>query len=229
MNQTFTTWLYWLWDLMDISENLKRAKNQAVHVGNDFLTSGIHFLAFLVLSMVTGAMAWHFDLESTIIGISTLQQAVIPNLPSAAQSFSGHLAVGFSVAPTLIEIFTATFAKVQIKILQIFVVGLTAFDAITDIPRAIGFTNSLQAHFDQLGPIFGWITYWMFFFFWLFLSTIGFELGFIIFGFLTITFFFKAFNMQKEARAVKFSNNNGNKNNNKNNNKEPAIITLGDD
>lgn len=210
-NSVFADKLEWLWSLMDISENLAAADKTAAKVGNDLITSGIHFAAFLMLSVVTGALAWHFDFESTIVGVSTLQNAVLPGLPSSAQQFSTFIAFGFGIAPTLIEIFTAAFARAQIKILQIFVVGLTAFDMVTDIPRALSFTNSLNKHFDTLGPLIGGFAHWVFFILWLFLSTIGFELGFIIFIFLTIIFFFKMLNLRKQGYTALKITGNGNK------------------
>lgn len=188
-----------LWSLMDISDNLRRADEEITKIGNDLLTCTIHFVAYFMLTVVTGVLAWHFDLESTIIGISTLQNAIIPNLPSSAQEFSLFISVGFSIAPTLIELFTTFLARAQIKILQMFVVGLTAFDMVTDIPRAISFVNSLNDHFAQLGWAFGGATKWIFFLFWLFLCTIGFELAFVIFAFSTIVFFFKGLNLRRQG------------------------------
>lgn len=197
VNGAFVEKLEWLWSMMDISDSLKKAYNQSLNVGNDIITGLMHLLAFAALTLVMGALAWHFDLESTIIGISTLQNSVIPGLPSSAQAFSIYIGVGFSLAPTLIEIFTAAFARAQIKILQLMVVGLTAFDMVTDIPRAIAFTNSMDTHFYQLGLIFGFIAKYSFFLFWLFLCTIGFELTFVIFAYLTGLFFFKSLGLWK--------------------------------
>lgn len=179
--------LVWLWELIDISDNIRKAELEARRVGNGWITSGMHLVAYAFLTMITLALAWHFDFESTLVGMSNLQNQILPGLPSSVAKFSYWLALGFTIAPTLIEIFTAAYAKAEIKIMQLVVVGFTAFDMVTDIPRAKAFTDSLDAHFAQMGILSG-LAYWAFFIFWLFFSTIGFELLMIIFAYLTLLF-----------------------------------------
>ena len=198
-NTNFQRKLMWFWDLIDISENIRRAERESAKVANDFVSAGMHFIAFALLTIVAGAFAWHFDFESTLVGMSTLRETIIPNLPGSVNQFSTLIGISFTIAPTLLEIFSAAYAKAEVKILQIFVIGFTFFDMVTDIPRAATFTNSLQPHFDQLGVGTSFIAHWVFFIFWLFLSTIGFELGMVIFGFLTIIFFFKTLNLRHET------------------------------
>lgn len=188
--------LVWAWDLMDISENIKRAEKATHNVANDLLSSGMQAIAMWMLSIVAFALAWHFDFESTLIGMTTLTTAILPGLPSTVAPISIYIGWAFTIAPTLIEIFTAAYAKAEIKIVQLAVVGFTFFDAVTDIPRAMSFTNSLQAHFNQLGILAIPVKYG-FFLFWLLLSTIGFELLLVIFTFLALVFTFKAFNLRK--------------------------------
>lgn len=181
--------LMWFWDLIDISENMKRVEMQARRI-----TSGSwgHAVVMAILALISFALAWTFDFESTLIGMSTLRETVLPNLPSSLVKFSVYVSLALTLAPTLIELFTSAYAKADVKVFQIYVIAFTGFDLITDIPRAKAFTDQMQAHFDQMGPLFDLIGYWAFFLFWLFLSTIGFELGLILFGYLAIIFTLKA-------------------------------------
>lgn len=179
-------WLAKFWDLIDVSDNLKRAERAARQVDNG-VPSLINLAAMIVLMIVSAALAWKFDFESTLIGLSTLQSIVLEGLPSSLVKFSGALVLCITIAPTVIELFTSAYAKYDVKILQIYVIAFTGFDLITDIPRAKAFTDQLQAHFTQLGMLSG-IGYWTFFLFWLFLATIGFELGLVLFGYLAIIY-----------------------------------------
>lgn len=183
------TKLMWFWDLIDISANMKRVEDQARRI-----TSGTlgHAIVMAVLALISFALAWTFDFESTLIGMSTLRETVLPNLPSSLIKFSIYISLALTLAPTLIELFTSAYAKADVKVMQIYVIAFTGFDLITDIPRAKAFTDQMQAHFDQMGPLFDLLGYWAFFLFWLFLSTIGFELGLILFGYLAILFTLKA-------------------------------------
>jgi hypothetical protein len=72
----------------------------------------------------------------------------------------------------------------------VYVVAFTIFDLITDIPRVTMFVNEHQASVDLLGPL-SFVGYWVFFVLWLFLATIGFELGLVLTGYLAIIYFFK--------------------------------------
>lgn len=183
--------LIWFWDCIDISENIKRAEATARRHPNG-LHAWMMVVAMTVMTVITFALAWKFDFESTLIGMTTLRDTVLEGLPASVMKFSIYIAFALTLAPTFIELFTASFAKADIKIIQVLIIAFTGFDLITDIPRAMTFTNQLQANFDQLGPLFGWVGYWVFFLFWLFLSTIGFELVMIIFAFLAIVYFIKA-------------------------------------
>lgn len=183
--------LIWFWDCIDISENIKRAEATARRHPNG-LGAWMNAAAMTVLTIIALVLAWKFDFESTIIGMSTLRDTVLEGLPASVLKFSVYIVFALTLAPTFIEMFTSAYAKADIKIIQILIIAFTGFDLVTDIPRAMTFTTQLQANFDQLGPIFGWIGYWVFFLFWLFLSTIGFELSMIIFGFLAIVYTIKA-------------------------------------
>lgn len=182
--------LMWFWDCIDISENIKRAETTARRHPNG-LGAWMNAGAMLVLTIIALVLAWKFDFESTLIGMSTLRDTVLEGLPASVLKFTTYIVIALTVAPTVIELFTSAFAKADIKIVQVLIIAFTGFDLVTDIPRAMVFTNQLQANFDQLG-ILAAPAYWAFFLFWLFLSTIGFELVMVIFGFLAIVYLIKA-------------------------------------
>lgn len=213
------------WDLIDISDNLKRAERAARQVDNG-LTSLVNMVAMIILVAVTGALAWKFDFESTMIGLGTLQGILLEGLPSSLVKFSSWLVFAITIAPTVIELFTAAYAKFDVKIIQIYVIAFTGFDLITDIPRAKGFTDQLQAHFDQLG-VFSGLGYWIFFFFWLFLSTIGFELSLVIFAYLTVVYARKGVFNHVSVGGTPLNMNRGHNNNNKGGGGNQTVVTAG--
>lgn len=181
--------LIWFWDLIDISDNMRRCET-AARRHNNGLTAWANFVAMLVLTIVAFALAWKFDFESTLIGMSSLKDTVLEGLPSSVLKFSYFIILALTVAPTVVEMFTGAFAKADVKIMQVYVVAFTIFDLITDIPRVTMFVNQNQSSIDLLGPLSG-IGYWIFFMLWLFLATIGFELGLVLTGYLAIIYFFK--------------------------------------
>lgn len=191
--------LYWFWDCIDISENIKRAENKAYEHKNGS-SAWLNVVAMATMTIVCAALAWRWDIESTLIGMSTLRETMLADLPASVMKFSTIIAVCLTIAPTIVEMFTAAFAKADIKIVQVYIIAFTIFDTITDIPRSITFTNQMQANFDQLG-MFSGVAYWIFFCGWLFLATIGFELGMVVFGWLTVTYIFKAFSAEPAPRS----------------------------
>lgn len=190
--------LFWFWDCIDISENMVRVeKKSREHVNG--LGAWWNVAAMLTLTLFSLVLAWKFDFESTLIGMSTLRDTVLTDLPASVLKFSTFIVVALTIAPTVIELFTGAFARADVKIMQLYVIGFTGFDLVTDIPRAMTFTNQMQANFDLLGALSG-IGYWAFFLVWLFFATIGFELVLVLTGYLTIIYVFKAFAVEEPVR-----------------------------
>lgn len=181
--------LVWFWDMIDISDNMRRVE-MAARKHNNGLTAWANFGAMLVMTVVALALAWKFDFESTLIGMSSLQDTVLEGLPSSVLKFSYFIILALTIAPTIVELFTGAFARADVKIMQVYVIAFTIFDLITDIPRVTMFINQHQSSVDLLG-VFSGIGYWIFFILWLFLATIGFELGLVLTGYLAIIYFFK--------------------------------------
>ncbi len=194
--------LLFMWDMIDISENMERAEKAIKSVPNG-IPSIMSALAFFALTLVFGTLAWYFDIQSTIKGLDSITQLVVPSLPKQTENVTAWFIVAFTLAPTLLEIFTAGFAKANIRIVQVAIIGFTLFDAITDIPRAYALALQMWPQIELMGFGLSFITYWLYFLLWLFFATLGFELMFIIFGYATICF---AVKIVKGEGSIKMSN-----------------------
>jgi len=205
------------WDTIDISENLHRASRSVSRTPNG-LNSAIHLPAMIFGFIFFASFAWFFDFQSTIVGMQSFQDLLVPSLPSQATKLTTLIVFALSLGPTIIELFTAGMAKENIKIVQITIIGMSLFDMITDIPRAYAFSLQLWPQLDLLPWYFSYLSFWGFFFFWLFMSTFGFEVLTVIFGFNTLSYAWKWFDADggKSDRisellnkAAKANNNNG--------------------
>jgi|SRR5215216_5494699 len=180
------------WDLIDISENLHKVARGVARTPNG-LNSAIHLPAMLIAMVFFGGLAWFFDFQSTILGMQTLQELVVPSLPLQAAKLTQLIVLSLSLGPTIIELFTAGFAKEDVKIVQATIIGMSLFDLITDIPRTYAFALQLWPQLDLLPWYLSYLSFWGFFFFWLFMSTFGFEVLTIIFAFAFLGYAWKWF------------------------------------
>lgn len=181
----------WFYDFIDVNSNVSRAERVARQVDNGF-TSLVNAAVMLVLFAVSLALAWYFDFESTFDGLEALREVVIPALPEATVHLASFLIIAITVTPTFLELFASGYAKANVAIIKMAVLGFSAFDVITDIPRAKAFIDSFQHHFDLLGPLIGWVAHWLVFFGFLLFATVGFQLAAVLFAFLTVMFIRKA-------------------------------------
>ena len=184
--------LLWFWDIIDISENLHRVSKWVSRTPNG-LNSGIHIPAMLLGLVFFAGLAWFFDLQSTIVGMQTLKDLIIPSLPEQATKLTTIIIVSLSLGPLVIELFSAGMAKEDVKIVQATIIGMSLFDLVTDIPRSYAFAIQLWPQLDLLPWYMSHISFWAFFFFWLFMSTFGFEVLTVIFAFAAIGFAWKWF------------------------------------
>ena len=180
------------WDAIDISENLHKAQRSIARTPNG-LNSAIHIPAMILGIAFFGSFAWFFDFQSTIIGMQTFKELVVPSLPEQAAKLTGLIILSLSLGPTVIELFTAGMAKENIKMVQIAIIGMSFFDLITDIPRAYAFSLQLWPQLDLLPWYFSYISFYGFFFFWLGMSTFGFEVLTVIFSFGLLAYAWKWF------------------------------------
>lgn len=204
--------LLFLWDMVDISENLHRTEKWIRNVDNG-LTAALHAVGMLALFIVCGTLAWYFDIESTIKGLTTIRDFVIPSIPEQAAKITGIVIFCLTIAPTLMELLTAGIAKENVKIIQIGIIAFTLFDVITDIPRTYGFAMSLWPQFELLSWGVSHISFWLFFFIALLFGTLGYELATVLFGYAVIAFLFKAIGTSA-TQQVQRSNKGGGGNNN---------------
>lgn len=184
--------LLWLWDMIDISENMGRIEDWVFTISNGF-SSALHLGVFAVLAVAAGALTWYFDLESTIIGMSGVTNVVVPSLPGQVTHLASYVILAITLMPTLLELFTSGMAKFNIKIVQIAIILFTLFDMVTDIPRSYQLAMGMWPQIQAMGWGVSHLTFWSYFLGWLFFATLGFELGFVIFAYASLLFFLKTF------------------------------------
>lgn len=188
------------YDFIDANANIERAEYIARRIGNG-LHAAINFAVMLVLLAFAIGLAWHFDFHSTYDAMKGLITEVVRGLPLwlVPRETNGDVAIAgativavvtamITVAPTLMEIFTSNLARANILVIKVFVLGFSAFDVITDIPVTKAWISTWQPSFDALGPILGFVAYWIAFFVWLAMATVGFQLSVAIFAYMTIIY-----------------------------------------
>jgi len=185
--------LWYLWDMIDISENMHRS-DRFISKQRNGIPAAWHALAYGIMSVALLAAVWYFDIQSTLVGLSSLTDVIIPTLPKQAAQMTWYIIAAFTVLPTLLELFSGGIAKEDVKIVQLAVIGFTLFDAVTDIPRAYQFTLSLWPQIQLLGWGIDWLVFWVFFLVILFFATLGLEILLCLFVYLTFSFTWKIFN-----------------------------------
>jgi len=213
-------WLHAFFDTIDIARNMSEVENDVIE-GPSGGGALLYAVAMFVMAAVTGTLAYVFDLQSTWDGMNALTIFIIPQLPESQIQISQWLGLIFTIAPTFTQAFSAGLAKRKIPLVKWMVVGFTMFDVVTDIPRAMSWTLTLQAQFNQLG-LFAWFAQTTFFVMWLFLSTIGFELLFVIFFWAGLLYTAKALGYEK---ATKLYNTMPKLSNNNKHSKQPSVNT----
>lgn len=184
--------LWYIWDMIDISENMHRS-DRFISKQRNGLPAAWHALAYGTIAIALLAAVWYFDIQSTLVGLGSLTAVIIPTLPEQTAKITWYIIGAFTVLPTLLEIFSGGIAKEDVKIVQLAVIGFTMFDAVTDIPRAYQFAMSLWPQIQLLGWGIDWIVFWVFFLVILFFATLGLEILFCIFIYLTVSFTWKIF------------------------------------
>lgn len=187
------SFLWYLWDMVDISENMHRTDNYISQQKNG-LPAIIHTIVFIMCTVAGLAAVWYFDIQSTLTGLSAVTDMIIPTLPEKVAKMSWWVVVAFTVLPTLLELFTAGVAKEDVKIMQLAIIGFTIFDAVTDIPRAYAFAMNLWPQMQLLGWGVDWLVFYVYFVFILFFATLGFEVLTCLFGYMAVCFVWKIFN-----------------------------------
>lgn len=185
--------LWYFWDMIDISENMHRSDKMISRQRNG-IPALWHAVAYGVVSIALLAAVWYFDVQSTLVGLSTVTNVIIPTLPKQTAKLGWAVIAAFTVLPTLLELFSGGLAKENIKIVQLSVIGFTLFDAVTDIPRSYQFAMGLWPQIQLLGWGIDFIVFYTFFLLIIFFATIGLEILLCLFLYLTFSFTWKIFN-----------------------------------
>lgn len=185
--------LWYLWDMIDISENMHRL-DRFISRQRNGVPSAWHAVAYGVIALALFAAVWYFDIQSTLVGLGSLTDVIIPTLPKQTAKITWYIIAAFTVLPTLLELFSGGIAKEDVKIVQLAVIGFTLFDAVTDIPRAYQFAMMLWPQIQLLGWGVDYIVFWVFFLVIIFFATIGLEILFCVFLYATGSFAWKIFN-----------------------------------
>lgn len=197
----------WYWDFMDVNSNLSMAEYVARSTVPNGGQAGLNFFMMLLIVLPLSILAaWHFDFHSTYDGmtvfITEIMTSVSPIIGMTAPAdptqatkwvatITAIISIIVTVAPTVMELFVSNFARSNITVIKIFVLGASAFDVITDIPTTKAWVDKFIPTLDTLGPIIGFVMYWIVFFIWLALATVGFQLSVVIFGYTTYIYLVK--------------------------------------
>lgn len=168
------------WNAIDISENMNRAKPTIRGVDKGVF-SWVFIAAFIFLAIGTGSLAYFFDIRSTWDATENFRVLVQADLPELAGTLLALVVLALTLMPTLMEIFTAALAKAQIKVMQLSIVGLCIFDAVTDMPRVTLLLSAYNDYFNQLPIVIKEVVYASAYIAFLFLATFGFELMTVLF------------------------------------------------
>jgi hypothetical protein len=215
--------LWFFWDMIDISENMHRSDRMISRQRNG-VPAAWHAAAYAVVSVALLAAVWYFDIQSTLVGLSSVTDVIIPTLPTQVIKFTWFVIVAFTVLPTLLELFSGALAKEDIKIVQLSVIGFTLFDAVTDIPRAYGFAMQLWPQIQLLGWGIDILVFYTFFLVIIFFATIGLEILLCLFLYLTGSFFWKIFHGEGAYVPRRRSSSNSVHVNDSDDRKVPIII-----
>lgn len=138
----------WLYDLMDLPENLQRALGITRKLNG--IAAGVMAFVLFFLCWLMWPWLWYFDVESTAVWTERALDTLSTTLYSAGlpgfEAYTTNLAwftTGATFLPTLIELFTVRFAQGGIKAAAALVIFFSTFDLVTDWPRVNEFVNAL--------------------------------------------------------------------------------------
>lgn len=146
----------WLFDLMDLPENLQRGLGVARPLRG--IAAGVMGLVLLALCWLLWPWLFYFDIESTQVWTTLAMERLNQTIYGAGIPFSityteniAWIVTGTTFLPTLVELFTVRFASAGIQAARILVIFFATFDLVTDWPRASEFIDSFS-----LGAL-GWL------------------------------------------------------------------------
>lgn len=146
---------------IDISENLDRALGAIARIGHPLAQKFFAWGFLFPIVVVSGAFAWRFDFMSTIGATQKAIDFVLPSLPAWAAGFSTFFVFCLTIAPTVIEMGGAVFAKAGIAAFQILVWFFACFDVVTDGPGVNEFLLGYADEFNKLPAGISTIVWWI--------------------------------------------------------------------
>lgn len=186
------------WDAIDISENLNRTMSVVRRM------SGVPAWAFgvicLFMLVATSALAWTFDIQSTLAATDTIRVRVGGSVPGRFAQYLGWIFFALTIAPTMIEIGGAAFAKAGSTPWQWLVVALSIFDLWTDARPVNEFLYASWFFFEQFGA-FTYPVYWVAWVLWLACSSFFFEMVSICLFVAVIGLFLRGFTGRGERHS----------------------------
>lgn len=167
------------WNWIDISDNLQKSLASV---------RGIKGLNALILATALGFVSyglfwlvWYFDLGATMDWSQQAINVIAPSIPANMAPYAGALVVALTLLPSLVESFTARFAREGIVVSAGLIYAFSLFDMITDWPRVVTFMDAYAGAFERLG-ILRWPVFYVTRLLWLFMASFGFELLFVVFS-----------------------------------------------
>ena len=167
------------WGYIDLSDNLQRALSSIRGIRGInalLLAAALGFISYGLFWLV-----WYFDIGATLDWTSQAIAVIAPSIPPGMAPYAGALVLAITLLPTLIELFTARFARDGIVVASGLVFAFSLFDMITDWPRVVVFFDAYAGAFARLG-ILRWPAFYIIRLLWLFMASFGFELLFILFA-----------------------------------------------
>lgn len=198
------------WDFTNVHANIKTAETLTRSFDSG-AWAWVSFFVFLGLTIAAGWATWYFDIESTYHGLQGFTQPMVRSLPvSIASVFGTALIALFTVTPMFLEIFASPYARANIAVVKLAVLGFTVFDVVTDIPRTKQTVEMFVANgaLDNVWTPLAGLFYWGLFGIWLLLATVGFQLLTIIFAYTAFVWLAKATDTDGEVSNAQVKKQN---------------------
>ena len=211
MMEQLDRWIDKILESLDITSQMRKVTKELDKDRGGFWHHALSSLPFLFMTAVCGYLSWKFDLESTwnalaltreFLAAGTVDTSNISLWPNGIKDFSlAAIAVaGIGLLPTTLQLFGPMLARGGVSSVRLFIILLSVFDVITDIPTTTVFINqTFGVYFDSFGWL-GSIMYVLTFCIILPLATFYLESVTLIFGWTALGKIFKAIGLSDEIR-----------------------------
>lgn len=172
----------WFLSKIDISDNVIKALRGIAKIPPGPASTMFAWVWCFPIMIFSGCFAWYFDLSSTWSFSDGVARLVAQSLPGMGTlgGVIGAIIFILTIAPTIMEMGGAFFARQQIWFFQILVWAFVCFDLYTDGPRITQFLAQYEQALSQVPWVGGPLLYWVVWLFFLLLGSYGFELVFVV-------------------------------------------------